>query len=132
MTRISKLTGDTEQFEQFDLLKSKEAQHECLKVTITLSPLAQYVVEQGIQPRLSISRSAAVSALLEAAVEDWLDSKSYVTDSPEFLKKYMSWLSPAVTTAERAADMGLLSNFYRDIGYEHDDEFEYYEGDVKL
>lgn len=109
MTRVGKLTSD---IPEFDRLKAKEAEYERLKVTITLSPLAQYVIDEGIQPKLGVSRTATVSALLEAAVLDWLDAKEHNTDSPEFREKYLAWLSPTVMTVREALACGYL--------YEHE------------
>lgn len=90
MTRVAKLTSDAP---EFDRIKSLEAEHEQIKVTIQLAPLYQFVIEAGIQSKLHLSRSGAVRQLLEAAALDFLEAKGYQVDSDEFREKYLKWLT---------------------------------------
>jgi hypothetical protein len=112
MTRVAKLTGDTP---EFDRIKALEQEHEPLKVTITLDPQLQFIIEAGIQHRLHCSKSAAVRQLLEAAAFDLVEAKGYELDGEEFRAKYLTWLSPPPATEaeeeefQRAAAAGEIS-----------------------
>ncbi len=71
-------------------IQAAEADHDPVKVTITLSPLTQFVVESALNMR---SRSTAVRQLLDSAALDLLEAKGYKLDSPEFREKYYKWLT---------------------------------------
>lgn len=89
MSRISKLAGTDGKAHD---IRSLEAEREALKMTVTFSPLAEFIVE-NIQHSASIrSKTAALRSLIEAAALDWLEAKGYTPDSPEFQAKYFAWL----------------------------------------
>lgn len=71
-------------------IQAAEADHDPVKVTITLSPLTQFIVDAALNAR---TRSSAVRALLDSAALDLLEAKGYKLDSPEFREKYYTWLT---------------------------------------
>ncbi len=87
MTKISELKPTT------DPLKSAEADHEGSKVALRLSPLATFLLESGLHPRLGVSKTRAATTLFEAAVQDWAASQGIDLEGEEFKFKYMQWLT---------------------------------------
>lgn len=87
MSRLSKLQAT------LDPIKAAESSHERLAVTLRLSPLAQFILEGGIQHRLRLSRTRAVSEVVEAGVLDWLEGQDIDPEGAEFKAKYLQWLT---------------------------------------
>ncbi len=102
MTRVKNLTSDKL---EFDDIKAKEAGREPVKVTLKLSPVTEFIIE-NIQHKLHTNRTSATSELLDAAALDWLEAKGYSTESEEFLEKYRSWLYEAHLGKEEVVDHG--------------------------
>ncbi len=87
MTNV-KLLADTST--QGANIQAAEADHDPVKVTITLSPLTQFIVEAALDMR---TRSSGVRELLDAAALDLLEAKGYSLQSDDFRKKYYQWLT---------------------------------------
>jgi hypothetical protein len=90
MTRVSNLTADNPELSE---IKALESQREQVKVTITLSPEVEFIMDNLQRALSSRTRTAAVASLLEAAALDWLEAKGYTTDSKEFRTRYLRWLN---------------------------------------
>jgi len=87
MSNVRRLAGDSSQESN---ITAAEADHEPIKVTITLSPLTQFIVDGALNMR---TRSSAVRQLLDLAALDLLEAKGYTLDSDEFREKYYKWLT---------------------------------------
>lgn len=86
MTRIAKLKSDG------DHIRNAELDHEETRVSLRLSPRAAFILET-MQHRLSVSRTRAVTELVEAAVLDWAESQGIDPEGEEFKAKYYRWLT---------------------------------------
>ncbi len=87
MSNVKRLAGDSSQESN---ITSAEADHDPVKVTITLSPLTQFIIDAALNTR---SRSSSVRQLLDSAALDLLEAKGHTLDSDEFRKLYYRWLT---------------------------------------
>lgn len=87
MSRVGNLNAIT------DPIKAAEQDHEGSKVSLRLSPLATFILEGGLQPRLGGSRTRVATELMEAAALDWLESQGITPDDEAFRAKYLRWLT---------------------------------------
>src|SRR5690242_8381180 len=94
MSRVGKLQPTT------DPIKAAEAEHDGSKVSLRLSPLATFILEVGLQPRLKGSRTRVATDLFEAAALDWLESQGIDPDGEDFRSKYLQWLTRQPLTEE--------------------------------
>lgn len=92
MSNVKQLAGETSP--DFDI-KSAEADHDAVKVTITLSPLTQFIIEGALDMR---TRSAKVRQLLDSAALDLLEAKGYTLDSDKFRQLYYKFLTQDLQT----------------------------------
>jgi hypothetical protein len=86
MTRIAKLKNDG------DHIKNAELDHEEARVSLRLSPRATFILD-SMQHRLGVTRTRAVTELVEAAVLDWVESLEIDPEGEEFKKTYYRWLT---------------------------------------
>ena len=87
MSNVKRLAGDSTQESN---ITAAEADHDPVKVTITLSPLTEFIIDAALNTR---SRSSAVRQLLDSAALDLLEAKGYTLDSDGFRKLYYRWLT---------------------------------------
>ncbi len=87
MSNVKRLAGDSSQESN---IKAAEADHDPVKVTVTLSPLTQFILDGALRMR---TRSASVRQLLDSAALDLLEAKGYTLDSDDFRKLYYRWLT---------------------------------------
>lgn len=111
---MSRLQQLTEKPAEFDQIRSLEAERDPFKVTVALSPRSEFLVQNIHDVLQTRSHTATVREVLEAALLDWLESKGYKEDSPEFKEKYALWLS--------GAHLGQTETGYNP---ETDEEFEH-------
>lgn len=94
MTKISELKQES------DPIRSAEAEHEGSKIALRISPLATFLLEGGLQPRLGGSKTRAATVLFEAAIQDWAAAQSIELEGKEFRDKYLRWLNRRPLTLE--------------------------------
>lgn len=94
MTKISELK------QEIDPIKSAEAEHDGSKIALRISPLATFLLEAGLHPRLGGSKTRAATVLFEAAIQDWAAAQGIDVDSKEFRDKYLRWLTRRPLTLE--------------------------------
>lgn len=87
MSNVKRLAGDTHEKHN---IAAAEADHEPVKVTITLSPLTQFIIEGSLSSR---NRTSAVRQLLDLAALDLLEAKDYDLNSDKFRELYYEWLT---------------------------------------
>ncbi len=87
MSNVKRLAGDTS--EKFNIAAA-EADHEPVKVTITLPPLTQFIIEGSLSRH---NRTSAVRQLLDLAALDLLEAKGYELNSDNFRELYHEWLT---------------------------------------
>lgn len=87
MSNVKRLAGDSSQESN---IKAAEADHDPVKVTVTLTPLTQFIIEGALDMR---TRSAAVRQLLDSAALDLLEAKGHTLGSDDFRKLYYRWLT---------------------------------------
>ncbi len=94
MSNVKRLASNTSPGND---IAAAEADHDPVKVTISLSPVTQFIIEAALMKR---TRSSAVRQLLESAALDLLEVKGYTLDSDDFKEKYYRWLTrvPQVET----------------------------------
>lgn len=99
MTRVGRLNPST------DPIQAAEADHEGSKVSLRLSPLATFILEAGLQPRLRGSRTRVATELFEAAVQDWLEAQGIDQQGDSFRRKYLQWLTRQPLSDEERHDL---------------------------
>jgi hypothetical protein len=98
MTKISELKQVT------DPVQAAEAEHEGSKIALRISPLATFLLEAGLFPRLNASKTRAATILFEAAIQDWAASQGIDLEGEEFRQKYLRWLTRQPYTLEQLDD----------------------------
>ena len=101
MSRVSQLRTAV------DPIKAAEQEHDGSKVSLRLSPLTTFILDAGLQPRLTGSRTRVATQLAEAAALDWLEGQGIDPDSEDFKKKYLQWLTRQPLADQEAAALGL-------------------------